>query len=101
MAAREMMLTRALLLLLVMMAGFSPAHAADNMRPVRGTLSLSAALAQTRVVAAELVEKRHVSEFIRVNSIDQFVAALVGNELASAPNAPRAPRTYLADRARV
>ncbi len=95
-----MMLTRALLLLLVMMTGLSPAQAAENARPVRGTLSLSAALAQTRVVAAELVEKRNVCDFARVNQIDQFVTALVGNDLAPALAVPLAPRTYPSDRAR-
>ena len=100
MAVREMMLTRAFLLLLVMMAGFSPAHAADNTHAARGALSLSAALAQTRVVAADLVEKRNICELARTNRIDQFVAALVVGAVAPASRAPMAPRTYLADRAR-
>jgi hypothetical protein len=95
-----MMLTRALLLLLAMMTGLSAAQAAENVRPIRGAPSLSAALAQVRVVTAELAEKREICVFARFNLIDQFVSAITDTPLPSECEAPIAPRTYKADRAR-
>lgn len=95
-----MMLTRALLLLLVMMTGFSTAQAAETVRPIGSTASLSAALAHTRIVTAELAEKRNICHFVCINRIDQFVTETANAGLASTREVPLAPRTYLADRAR-
>ncbi len=95
-----MMLTRALLLLLVMMTGLSAAQAAESARPIRGATDLSAALAQVRVVTAELAEKRDICAFARFNLIDQSVAAIANVPLPSPCRAPIVPRTYRADRTR-
>jgi hypothetical protein len=95
-----MMLTRALLLLLAMMTGLSAAQAAENVRPVHGAPGLSAAMAQTRVVTAEKAAQRSVYAFSSISQIDHFDAA-ASKYLWVVPNdAPIAPRTYRADRAR-
>jgi hypothetical protein len=67
---------------------------------MRGVPGLSAALAQTRVVTAELAAKRSICVFAHVNQIDRFVAVIKDNALALSCDAPIAPRTYQADRAR-
>jgi hypothetical protein len=95
-----MMLTRAFLLLLAMMTGLSAAQAAENVRPVHGAPGLSAAMAQIRVVTAEKAAQRSVCAFSSISQIHHFDATASKHFWVVPNDAPIAPRTYRADRAR-
>ena len=91
------MMTRAFLLLLVMMTGLSAAQAAESGRPAQ----MNAAVMTARAVDADQGAKRQVVLYAMIPQCNWFVRPGTGHMLVTSIAAPLVPCTQISDRIRV